>query len=103
MDIHFLYRDFIGCRYEYFSDGQLAILTGMRKLRQLAKASMIGSVVGLLSAVPFYYFFGKNGIVPSLLVTAFSSLFFSSYFVWKIKYDKIKLSIKELYVEAHLW
>ena len=48
-----------------FSDGQLAILTGMRKLKQLAKASMIGSVVGLLSAVPFYYFFGKNGIVPS--------------------------------------
>ena len=83
-----------------FSDGQLAILTGMRKLRQLAKASMIGSVVGLLSAVPFYYLFGKNGIVPSLLVTAFSSLFFSSYFVWKIKYDKIKLSIKELYVGA---
>ena len=78
-----------------FSDGQLAILTGMRRLKQLAKASMIGSVVGLLSAVPFYYFLGKHGIVPSLLVTAFSSLLFSSYFVRQIKYDKIKLSIKE--------
>ena len=83
-----------------FSDGQLAILTGMRRLKQLAKASMIGSVVGLLSAVPFYYFLGKHGIVPSLLVTAFSSLLFSSYFVRQIKYDKIKLSIKESYVGA---
>ena len=82
------------------SEGQLAILKGMRQLRALAKASMIGSVVGLITAVPFYYFFGKGGIVPSLIITAFSALFFSNYYVRRIKYDHIKLIWKEMYHEA---
>lgn len=82
------------------SEGQLAILKGMRQLEALAKASMIGSIVGLFTSVPFYYFFGKNGIVPSLIITAFSALFFSNYFVRKIKYNRTKLSLKEIYIEA---
>lgn len=82
------------------SEGQLAILKGMRQLRALAKASMIGSVVGLITAVPFYYFFGKGGIVPSLIITAFSALFFSNYFVRKIKYERVKLTWKEIYKES---
>mgnify|MGYP001022547979 CR=1 FL=1 len=82
------------------SEGQLAILKGMRQLRALAKASMIGSVVGLITAVPFYYFFGKGGIVPSLIIIAFSALFFSNYFVRKIKYERVKLTWKEIYKES---
>ena len=82
------------------SEGQLAILKGMRQLRSLAKASMIGSLVGLLSAIPFYYFFGEGGIVPSLLVTAFAALFFSNFYVRRIKYDRIKIKLKELFKEA---
>ncbi len=83
-----------------FSEGQLAILKGMRQLRSLAKASMIGSLVGLLSAVPFYFFFGEGGIVPSLIITAFAALFFSNYYVRKIKYDRIKLTLKEVFKES---
>lgn len=82
------------------TEGQLSILTGMRRLRQLALASMIGAVVGLLSAIPFYYIWGKDGIVPSLLVTAFSALFFSSYFVRKVKYEKIQFSFNEFKMRA---
>lgn len=82
------------------TEGQLAILKGMRQLRALAKASMIGSVVGLVTAVPMYYFFGKAGIVPSLIITAFSAVFFSNHFVRKIKYDKIKLTLNEVKKEA---
>jgi O-antigen/teichoic acid export membrane protein len=81
-------------------EGKLAILTGMRQLRALAKASMIGSSVGLVTSVPFYYFFGKAGIVPSIFITAFSALFFSIFFVNKIKYKNSKLALKELFMEA---
>lgn len=82
------------------SEGQLAILKGMRQLHALAKASIIGSVVGLVSAVPFYYFFGKGGIIPSLMVSAFSSLFFSNYYVRKVKFDRIKIRFKQLICES---
>ena len=82
------------------SEGQFAILKGMRQLRALAKASMIGSIVGLVTSVPLYYFFGKSGIVPSLIISAISAVFFSNYFVGKIKYEKTNLSLNEIYHEA---
>lgn len=78
------------------SEGKLAILKGMRHINALAKASMIGSVVGLFSAVPFYYLFGEGGIVPSLIISALSGLFFSNYFVSRVKYENFKLSAKEI-------
>ncbi len=78
------------------TEGQLAILKGMRQLRALAKASIWGSLAGLLCAIPFYYFFGEGGIVPSLIITAFVALFFSNLYVRRIKYDRIKLSFKEM-------
>ena len=82
------------------SEGQLAILKGMRQLRALAKASMLGSLVGLAAAVPFYYFFGRGGIIPSLIITAFAALFFSNTYVRKIDYTRVKLSIKEALGES---
>ena len=63
------------------SEGQLAILKGMRQLRALAKASMLGSIVGLVTAVPFYFYVGEKGIVPSLLITAFMAVVFSNYYL----------------------
>lgn len=82
------------------SEGQLAVLKGMRQLRALAKASLLGSVVGLLTGVPFYYYLGYGGIIPSLIVTAFSTLFFSWIYVRKIKYDVVKITFKESFQEV---
>jgi O-antigen/teichoic acid export membrane protein len=76
-----------------FTEGQLSILKGMRQLRELAKASMIGAFVGLLTSVPLYYFFGLKGIVPSLIVMAVTALFFSHMYVRKIAYVKHKISM----------
>ncbi len=82
------------------TEGQLAILKGMRQLHALAKASMIGALAGLFTALPFYYFLGEGGVVPSLIISAFSTLFFSNYFVRRIKYDKIDLNLREVYRES---
>ena len=82
------------------TEGQLAILKGMRKLRALAKASMIGSIVGLLTALPLYYFLGTGGIVPSLIISAISAVFFSNLYVRKISYDKTKIPFKQIRKEA---
>ncbi len=83
-----------------FSDGQLGLLTGVRRLRDLAKASMAGAVAGLLSAIPFYFFLGMKGIVPSLISTAFVTLTISVYFVKRLHYKRIKLKFKETWKEA---
>lgn len=86
--------------FNIMTEGQLAVLKGMRQLQSLAKASLIGSVVGLIFGAPLYYFFGIRGIIPELIIASGFALFFSNYFVKKINYDKIKFSLKEVYNEA---
>lgn len=77
------------------NEGKQALLKGIRHLRALAYASMIGSVAGLLIAVPLYYFFGKEGIVPELLIASILALLVSQYYVNRISVEKVTLSIKD--------
>ena len=82
------------------TEGQLAILKGMRQLQALAKASMIGSFAGFFTSVPLFYFLGDKGIVPSLIISAMTGLYFSHYFAKKIPYNKYSLTIKNVFTEA---
>ena len=77
------------------SMGYLAINTGMRQLKNVAVSNLAGSIVGLVSAIPFYYFFREKGIVPSLIVSSFATTTVSAYFARKVQYEKVILSIKE--------
>lgn len=82
------------------TDGQLGILKGMRQLKSLAKASIFGSFAGLVAGVPLYYFLGMDGIVPTLFAVALSMLVFSSFYVKKVEYIKVQLSIKETFYKS---
>ena len=75
------------------AEGQLAILKGMRKLKEIAKSTLYGSVVGLVVAIPFYFAFGNNGIVPSLIVTSISTLLFTYIYVRKIEVIPTKTTL----------
>lgn len=74
------------------STGQSVILRGMRKLRYMAQASMVGSVLGLITTIPLYYFYGFDGIVPGIIVTSISSLLLTWFYARKIKLDPYKVS-----------
>lgn len=77
------------------TEGQLAILKGARMLRLLAKAVLFGSVVGLITSVPLYFWLGKDGIIPSLILVALTATLFSWYFIRKIKYSKQVYPLKK--------
>jgi len=81
--------------FNIINEGKQAILKGMRQMRALANASIIGVSIGFITAVPLYYFFGKEGIIPELLIASITACLVSNYFVGKIQYDKEKISIKE--------
>lgn len=80
-----------------YSEGQLAILKGMRRMRDLAKATVAGSAAGLIVAIPFYYIWGVGGIAPALIVVSLCSFLFSNYYVRKIKYNRQQLSLKSVF------
>lgn len=82
------------------SAGQNVLLQGMRKVKHLAKAGVYGSLVSLVVTVPIYYFFGLNGIVPTIIVNAVVMLFFSWLFSKKIQIEDVKLSLKESFFQG---
>lgn len=82
------------------NEGKQALLKGTRYLRALAYASMIGTVVGLVTAIPLYFFFGKEGIVPELLIASILALVVSQYYVRKIPTESVSLSPEETVKEA---
>lgn len=82
------------------TEGQLSILKGARLLRSLAKASLYGSIVGLITSVPLYYLLGSNGIVLSLITSALAAFVFSSFYVRKIDVQKARVSTKEAFKEG---
>lgn len=77
------------------NDGQLVVLQGLRRLKDLAKASAIGATFGLFISVPLFYFWGVDGIVPSLVISAFTTFALSWYFAHKVKIEKVSIGIKQ--------
>lgn len=82
------------------SNGQRSLLQAGRRLKYLARASVWGSLLGLLTSVPLYYFFGMKGIVPSLIVTAVTSLILSWFYSEKLEIPPVKMSFRETIVSG---
>jgi len=78
--------------FNQLSVGELVLLQGMRRLQQLAKANVYGSLTGLVVSIPLYYRYGIRGIVPVIIITSLITLFFSCYFAKKIQTAKVAIS-----------
>ncbi len=79
------------------SKGQNSVLQGSRKLKDMARSGVIGSVVGLLTSVPLFYWFGLKGIVPAMIISALTALLLSWYYSSKVSVGDIRLTWKATY------
>ena len=50
--------------------GETAVLKATRRLKQLARISVLGVLGALVVSVPLYFRFGNDGIIPSLIIIA---------------------------------
>ena len=85
---------------DQLSAGQKVVLQGMRRLKDLAKATAIGSTVGLVITVPLYYFLKFDGIVPTLILYSAANLLISWLFSRKVKLHKVDIAPKEVLVDG---
>jgi len=77
------------------SGGQSAILRGTRRIKDTAKAGIWGSLLGLITSIPLYYFYGINGIVPSLIIASIVGLLLSWYYSRRVKIVPVTVSYKD--------
>ena len=86
--------------FNQLSGGQGVILQGTRRLKYLAKSSVLGSLLGLIICVPLYYWLGVKGIVPNLILGSFTGMLLTWYFSKKVPYEPVKVSLKEVIQEG---
>lgn len=83
-------------------NGQSMLLRGTRRIKELAKSSILGATLGLFVSIPFYYFCGVKGIVPSLFL---SSVFVCSiYWLYarKLKVIPSHLTFNQIFKQSKL-
>ena len=82
------------------SIGQGVLLRGMRYLKYVAKYSLIGSSIGLITSIPLYYFFETNGIVPAIVISSVTSLLLSWVYVRRINIKSIPIKFSKIVAEG---
>ena len=80
--------------------GQGSIINGTRRITDLAKISIFGAASGTLISIPCYWIWGASGIVPSLLLSAFTALATSWWFARRVSVKAIDLPWRESVGEA---
>lgn len=80
--------------------GYQSLLQGTRRLKDMAKASVIGSILSIFISFPIYYFWRIEGIVPALILVALATFIINYSFARKIKLGKINISARETVKEG---
>ena len=86
--------------FTVLSNGQTALIKGLRRLKDLAKVSLCGSIISLIVSIPIFYFWGENGIVPVIIISAFCVLICSYVYAKKVVVKNVDISYKESVVRG---
>lgn len=82
------------------SDGLNVLMQGTRHLRLLAKSNVIGNVLALLAVAPFYFVFGIEGIVYTIVIGYLVHFAVTWYYANKIEIEKFPIRIKQAFIEG---
>ncbi len=80
--------------------GNLVVLQGLRKLKSLAKANLMGNAVGLVIVIPLYYFFRIDAIAPAIVISFLMTFLFSRYYAKKVRLQPEKVTTKEAFSQG---
>jgi O-antigen/teichoic acid export membrane protein len=82
------------------SNGQQALLRGLRRLKDTAKIGFYGSLAGLAVTLPLYYFYGSAGIVPAIILNSVIPLLISWHYVKKVDFAPVRVTYKESFLQG---
>ena len=68
--------------FNSISNGLIAVFQGLRKLRVLAKGTVVGSALSVIISIPFYSFYGEK-IIPLVILLGFIIISVTLFFFAK--------------------
>jgi len=82
------------------SNGQVALLQGVRRIGDLARLSVLGALLGTVLGIPIIYFWGEQGIVPLILTTSAMTVLTSWWYARKVRLSKVAMGFGDIRSEA---
>src|SRR5712691_1824021 len=86
--------------FSSITDGQAALIQGMRRITDLARISVLAVVFGTGITLSLIYVFREKGVVPSLVSVAAITLIVSWWYRRKIHIPPVPLTVPEIREEA---
>lgn len=80
--------------------GQGALLSGLRRIGDMARMNVIGGVLSTTFAIVLLLLLGENGIVPFLIAVAAGQLAASWWYTRKLKLASVQVTWRECYYES---
>lgn len=79
------------------SAGQRTILQGVRRIGDMARSTIWGSLITLITTTLLFLLFGEKAVIPALLLIAMVMLAVSSYYTRRLAIPSVKLPWKEVF------
>lgn len=83
------------------SGGQMALIQGMRRIGDMARANIYGAAAGTVAAIGFYAALGLRGIIPTLVAVSAIQLALSFRFARRVPVPKVSLTWRQTFAEAN--
>lgn len=77
------------------SQGQIAVIQGLRRISDLVRVQIFGSIAGLMISICLYATIGMDGIVPALIALALFNLLASWWYSRKLFSQSVPMSWRE--------
>lgn len=78
--------------FQQLTQGQVAILQGLRKYSYMAKANVLGNLIGLFISLPLYYIWKVDAIVPVMVISTLLALCLSWFYYRKLNLATISVN-----------
>ena len=82
--------------FRLLSDGQAALIQGMRRIADLAKMGVLGAVYGTFISIGLVYFLGDDGVAPSLVAGAAMGVVTSWWYCRKINTQTPTMTVSQM-------
>jgi O-antigen/teichoic acid export membrane protein len=84
--------------------GEMTVMQGLRRYKQLAFCSIVPPLCGLLLSVPIYYVWGIDGIVPAMILSGAIYYLVMRHYSFRDrrnKSEKEQLSLRTVWKQGH--
>lgn len=78
------------------SAAQRAILQGFRRIADMAKSGIYGTILGSAATVVWYFAMGSDGIIPAILSMSVITLFFTWYYARAVEVPNVVIDFREI-------